>query len=364
MSFTNLPHIHEQNKLLFLVDSAPIVLCLFSLLGGFKQVSILKIPEKLSASFEELKGTKTFLTKNETLRLSAMVESTKIIEKISDISTILNNNTTCFYNGVRNIAESASHIKEAAITSSNLINKVSNFSNDIANFSNKCLEETKNSKRVGDKGLCFVKETVGNMGSILAEVLLQKNEFKAMISNVEEANKMLNFIEEISSKTKSLAMNASIESSRAGEFGKGFNIIAKEVRQLSDMSKTSTDSIITIFKKLNESVNSISLRINNIEQCISKAHIVSKEMDTGIVALIESLDISEKQIKRISDMTFEENTEIVAIEKDSSNIKNLALNMDTVLSQSENMLNNNEKLIHDLYNAINDFNLILNKQPI
>jgi len=291
-----------------------------------------------------------------------MEESSKLVEEMSEISKILNNNTNLFHKGVKTIAESGSHIKEVAIASSDLINTVSDFSKEIANFSGKCLEETKNSREIGDKGLIFVNETVGNMDSILDEVLLQKQEFETMLSDVGHAEATLNYIEEISSKTKSLAMNASIEAARAGEFGKSFNIIAKEVRQLSDMSKTATDSITKVFKNLNNSVDSISIRINNIEECTSNARISSKKMTNGVMSLIESLDISEKNMKKISDMTFEQKEEIGIIEQDSFEIKNVTLDMNKVLNQSENMLRENEKLIHNLYTSVKDFTLIFNEK--
>jgi methyl-accepting chemotaxis protein len=82
-------------------------------------------------------------------------------------------------------------------------------------------------------------------------------------SQSEQIGEIISSIQEITEKTKLLALNASIEAARAGEFGKGFSVVAQEVGKLAQMSS--------------ESVNNIEQVLNQIRGLITNAADVMKE---------------------------------------------------------------------------------------
>jgi methyl-accepting chemotaxis protein len=76
------------------------------------------------------------------------------------------------------------------------------------------------------------------------------NEIKQVISLSEEINEVSAFIKEIADETKMLGLNAAIEAARAGEAGRGFGVVAEEIRKLSEQSKSTVPKI----KKLTDSI--------------------------------------------------------------------------------------------------------------
>lgn len=82
-------------------------------------------------------------------------------------------------------------------------------------------------------------------------------------SNAKKTDEVVGFIGNIAKQTNLLGLNAAIESSRAGEFGKGFSIVANEIRKLSQSTKESTNQINHILNSIQDSINEIYIRFND-----------------------------------------------------------------------------------------------------
>ncbi|MFZ7120299.1 MAG: methyl-accepting chemotaxis protein [Eubacteriaceae bacterium] len=82
-------------------------------------------------------------------------------------------------------------------------------------------------------------------------------------SHTEDTNEILNFIQEISSQTNLLGLNAAIEASRAGEFGRGFDVVAKEIRKLSTSTSESIKKVDTVLKNIGGSIKNINDKVSD-----------------------------------------------------------------------------------------------------
>lgn len=96
-----------------------------------------------------------------------------------------------------------------------------------------------------------IESAVQANDKILAEV--QKAEASA-----KDTDEVIGFVKKVASQTNLLGLNAAIEASRAGEQGKGFSVVANEIRKLSNTSNTSINQINNTLDKIKSSVNKIS----------------------------------------------------------------------------------------------------------
>src|SRR5680860_588837 len=94
ISYESLSIIHIHNKLLFVIDIAPFVLCIFSLIGGVKQANIQKVSLALETSFEKLESLMKNLREKETFQTSTIERADKFIIDISKISGDYDTNRT------------------------------------------------------------------------------------------------------------------------------------------------------------------------------------------------------------------------------------------------------------------------------
>jgi uncharacterized protein YoxC len=104
-------------------------------------------------------------------------------------------------------------------------------------------------------------------------------------------NEILDFIQNISSQTNLLGLNASIEAARVGEVGRGFNIVAQEIRKLSSSTNESV-------KKINNLLTDITTSNKMISENISETNYVFQSQ----VAALEELNASSQVLERMSEL--------------------------------------------------------------
>ncbi|PAB60284.1 methyl-accepting chemotaxis protein [Anaeromicrobium sediminis] len=103
---------------------------------------------------------------------------------------------------------------------------------------------------------------------------------------VDKTDDILKYIKKISDQTNMLGLNAAIEAARAGELGRGFSVVAEEIRKLSDETKSAVSNITTILENIKTSVNEVTTSIDDTNH-ITKAQ---AETTKQIVTAVEELN--------------------------------------------------------------------------
>lgn len=106
--------------------------------------------------------------------------------------------------------------------------------------------------------------------------------------HIKESNEIINMIQNIASQSNLLGLNAAIEAARSGEQGRGFTVVASEMRKLAQLSSESSQKVSKVLSETSKSMEEI-FRMINQAQIISKGQATATE---GITATLEEITAS------------------------------------------------------------------------
>ncbi len=173
------------------------------------------------------------------------------------------------------------------------IQEVASAAEEISSTSIQLDQESKHVKEVVVdvcRSLVKTDEVMNNLNSHNASM---EQRIKELIEQTSRINEINAFIQEIVSQTSLLALNASIEAAHAGEYGRGFSIVAQEIKKLAEQSSEAvrrSGGIVTeIENGVRQVVESVGLEKSAVEQGIAEMALTKERMDM-IFAQINGLD--------------------------------------------------------------------------
>ncbi|WP_319001574.1 methyl-accepting chemotaxis protein [Clostridium sp. CS001] len=129
-----------------------------------------------------------------------------------------------------------------------------------------------------------ISSSVNNIHDVSSSLLKSINLSK---EHIAESDKIIKYFNDISKQTKILGINASIESARAGEHGRGFSVVAMEVQKLANNSGEFAKEINIILTKLSEEITNINNEINHIDEQSDIQIAASKKVNFAVSKLVE-----------------------------------------------------------------------------
>ena len=176
------------------------------------------------------------------------------------------------------LAEELSATIQQVANNASLINaSAEEMKRDVTEMAEECNEINEYSMKMKERADTMEHSAQTNMnttGAKVKEILEVLNEAIKESKSVDQVNSLTNDILEISAQTNLLALNASIEAARAGEAGRGFGVVADEIRQLADSSRETANHIQEINGIVIHAVHNLSEHAQNLVNYMNESILV------------------------------------------------------------------------------------------
>ena len=129
-----------------------------------------------------------------------------------------------------------------------------------------------------------------NLSNNVSDTLTQT---KDIIKLINQASSILSFVNTIASSSKMLGLNAAIEASRAGEYGRGFSVVAKEIRKMAENSEKSVNSTKKVMSDINNKINLLLKKTLELSDVVQTQTAATQEISAAIQVLASNTQIAQ-----------------------------------------------------------------------
>jgi methyl-accepting chemotaxis protein len=273
-------------------------------------------------SVDQLNGGVRKITDNvEALSASSEETSSSMLEMVASMEEVSRHTDTLF-SSVEETA-SATHQMVSSINEVDqnvvyLTNFVTDTSSSMVEMSASIAQVEANAARsydlalavadAAESGMSAVRETIDGMEKIRQSVIETNTVVGRLGERSVAIGKILNVIEDVAEQTNLLALNAAILAAQAGEYGKGFSVVAAEIRELSERTASSTRDIASLIRAVQDEVENALKATSSGSALVENGVALSHEAGKALNNILDSSSKASNMGREIAGATREQAT--------------------------------------------------------
>ncbi|CRM60900.1 methyl-accepting chemotaxis protein [Pseudomonas sp. 25 R 14] len=310
----------------------------------------------------DLTGEITVSGKDEPARLQQALKSMQenlreTIRRISDSSNQLasaSEELSCVTeDATRGLHQQSQEIEQAATA----VNQMTAAVEEVASNAVATSQASRESDRIAQQGREQVHQTVLSIESLADDVTANATQVEDLAQKVYGISKVLDVIRAIAEQTNLLALNAAIEAARAGEAGRGFAVVADEVRALAHRTQQSTQEIEQMIGGIQQGTDQA---VNSMQQSNSRARStldIAKSAGTALEEIASAFTLINERNLVIASASEQQAAVAREVDRNLMNIRDLAMQTSAGANQTSAASQELSRLAVDLNTMVARFSV-------
>jgi len=214
---------------------------------------------------------------------------------------------------------------------------------EVARNASQAAETADQAKHKAQDGSLVVTQVVKGIGEVQTAALELKADMTVLGKQAEGIGQILNVISDIADQTNLLALNAAIEAARAGEAGRGFAVVADEVRKLAEKTMKATQEVGDAVREIQAGTKK---NIGNVEYAVSKVDLatgLANESGAALDEIVVLVDLTTDQVRSIATASEEQSAASEEINRSIEDVNRISSETSDAMRQSAQAI---EELAH------------------
>ena len=225
-------------------------------------------------------------------------------EAMDELATIVEALTGSIRQADKNAAIAAGQLKEAASAMGHMNVRVQ----EVAGNADKAAEASGHTMSRATSGAEVVQNALHGIENVHRVTLDLRTDMATLESHARAITEIMNVISDIADQTNLLALNAAIEAARAGEAGRGFAVVADEVRKLAEKTMASTTDVGRAIEAIQQSAAKSMASMDNAVQQVEQATGYAKQSGEALDAIVGTVENTVGQVKAIASASDEQSS--------------------------------------------------------
>ena len=196
----------------------------------------------------------------------------------------------------RGAAESAQRLSEAATA----MNEMNATVQEVAKNAGSASTASAETKQKAEAGAQVVEKAVHSIEQVHQMSLELKDDMAQLNEHAQDISRIMGVISDIADQTNLLALNAAIEAARAGEAGRGFAVVADEVRKLAEKTMASTNDVGNAIKAIQESTAKSMTGVEQSVARIGEATELASQSGAALQEIVATVEATADQVNAIA----------------------------------------------------------------